>query len=65
MAVIDHGCVCVCVCVYREAWRVCGNMNKEIAMQLYVEELTEVSCKYHDIIAYHDIIVYRSDFPPS
>ncbi|CAI8008150.1 Acyl-CoA-binding domain-containing protein 5 [Geodia barretti] len=25
-----------------EAWSLCGNMSKEIAMQLYVDELTEV-----------------------
>ena len=27
----------------REAWNVCGSMSKEIAMQIYVEELSEVS----------------------
>ena len=27
---------------FREAWNVCGSMSKDIAMQIYVEELSEV-----------------------
>ena len=55
MCVCVSVCVCVpvCVCVrsrshiHREAWNVCGNMNKEIAMQMYVEELLEVILYQH------------------
>lgn len=35
--------VCLhCIIYCREAWNVCGKMSKELAMQLYVEELQQV-----------------------
>jgi len=35
-------CYCPLAVCYREAWSVCGEMSKDIAMQMYVEELERV-----------------------